>query len=429
MAGTLWHLTRDGRPAEPGPEGFVHASFTGQLAGTLGHHFADATSVTLLRLDEDALGRRLLVEPSRGGEPFPHVYGELREDDVRERLHLRRGADGAFDVSAAERADREAARTDGVTAVPHDPTSAPFVRLRPAAVSRPWGGRRVATRLRWPDGGGRAIGEWWLASSHPSALTGLRDLPGHLGTFLDGPGRTRGCPSRADFPLLVKLLDADEVLSLQVHPDDVVARRHGMPRGKTEAWHVLAAEPDAAVWLGTADGVRASELLGRIAAGAAGDDLLPLLRRVPLRAGDTVLVPAGTVHAIGPGLLLYEIQQASDATYRLHDWGRGREVHLSAARDAAKDLPPPAVVRREPRAGERVVLLDEPAFVLSRARGGVALSLRGRYGVLTVIDGRGELSADGHRVAVEAGDTLLLLSPVQLSGGTLDVLLAEPGAD
>lgn len=96
----IWHLTRDGTPAERGAEGFVHASLTSQLAGTLDVHFAGVDRIVLLRLDLEALGDALVFEPSRGGEDFPHVYRELRDADVLERHELVRGPDGRFDLSA-----------------------------------------------------------------------------------------------------------------------------------------------------------------------------------------------------------------------------------------------------------------------------------------------------------------------------------------
>lgn len=94
---SLWHVTRDGTPAAPGAEGFVHASFTRQLAGTLAAHFAGVDEVELLLLDPDRLGPALRLEPSRGGEAFPHVYRALRREDVLGRVRLRRGAGGRFD--------------------------------------------------------------------------------------------------------------------------------------------------------------------------------------------------------------------------------------------------------------------------------------------------------------------------------------------
>jgi uncharacterized protein (DUF952 family) len=96
---TIWHVTLNGEPALPGDEGFVHCSFTSQLEGTLGVHFAKARQITLLRLDSESLGARLVIEPSRGGDLFPHVYGEISADDVTTRFTLTRGKDGTFNLS------------------------------------------------------------------------------------------------------------------------------------------------------------------------------------------------------------------------------------------------------------------------------------------------------------------------------------------
>jgi len=96
---TIWHLTRDGVPALRGAEGFVHCSYTAQLAGTLEVHFAGAQQLVLLRLDRARLGGELIPEPSRGGALFPHLYREVAADDIVERVPLRRGADGRFDLS------------------------------------------------------------------------------------------------------------------------------------------------------------------------------------------------------------------------------------------------------------------------------------------------------------------------------------------
>jgi uncharacterized protein (DUF952 family) len=97
---TIWHLTQSGEPAGPGPEGFVHCSFTGQLAGTLEAHFAGADQVTLLRLDADELGEALRLEPSRDGQNFPHLYDEVPAAAIIDRIKVVRGVDGHFNLSA-----------------------------------------------------------------------------------------------------------------------------------------------------------------------------------------------------------------------------------------------------------------------------------------------------------------------------------------
>ena len=301
------------------------------------------------------------------------------------------------------------------------------VELRPLPVTRPWGGRRAAPRFGWADT--RAIGEWWLASCQPGHVSPLAQ-PGiapDLAAFLAGPGRTQGLPAAADFPLLVKFLDCEQRLSLQVHPDDDCARRQGLMRGKTEAWHVLAAEPGACVWLGTAPGVGAARLLDRVAAGADDEEILALLRRIEVRAGDTLVVPAGSVHAIGPGLLLYEVQQNSDTTWRIHDWGRGRAVHLERARQASLDHPPQPPTREPLRAGRWTSLLSTPAFGLRRALvdGALDVAPEGPFAVLTALSGSGALAADGQELALRPGTTALVVGRARLTGTGLDVLCTD----
>src|SRR6202041_3684035 len=138
------------------------------------------------------------------------------------------------------------------------------------------------------------------------------------------------------FPLLVKFIFADEKLSVQVHPDDDYAARHEKAaggRGKTEMWYALSARPGAEVFVGLKPGVTREAFRSAIAGGSAEG----CLERVPLRSGDAVFVPAGTAHTIGPGLVLCEIQEHSDLTYRVYDYnrsdakGHGRELHIEKA--------------------------------------------------------------------------------------------------
>lgn len=125
-------------------------------------------------------------------------------------------------------------------------------------------------------------------------------------------------------PLLVKLLFTSDNLSVQVHPGDEHARRHHDSRGKTEMWHILRAEPEAKIALGLREAVSAE----RLREAARSGEIMEILNWIPAKAGDTFFVPAGTIHAIGGGLALCEVQQHSDVTYRLYDYGRPRELHL-----------------------------------------------------------------------------------------------------
>jgi len=130
-----------------------------------------------------------------------------------------------------------------------------------------------------------------------------------------------------DTALLLKLLFTTEPLSLQVHPDDAFARSIGLANGKTEAWYILSARPDAQIARGLKHMLSSSQLRSAIADGSIVD----MVQWHPARAGDVVFVPAGTIHAIGAGIILAEIQQRSDATFRLFDYGRQRELHVDHA--------------------------------------------------------------------------------------------------
>lgn len=128
-------------------------------------------------------------------------------------------------------------------------------------------------------------------------------------------------------PLLVKLLFTSANLSVQVHPGDEYARKHHGSRGKTEMWHILRAEPDAKIALGLREKVTAE----RLREAAVSGEIMKLLDWIPVRPGDTFFIPAGTIHAIGGGIALCEVQQFSDITYRLYDYGRRRDLHLDHA--------------------------------------------------------------------------------------------------
>ncbi len=162
-----------------------------------------------------------------------------------------------------------------------------------------------------------------------------------------------------EFPVLVKLIDARQTLSVQVHPNDDLAReRHGA-YGKTEMWYVVDADPGAVLYVGWNRDVGEREYLDAVAGGTVAD----LLRRFEVKAGDTFFIPAGTVHAIGAGVRIAEVQETSDVTYRIYDWdrvddkGRARQLHTELAVDAIDfGAPQDYVVTRAAVANEAVLL-------------------------------------------------------------------------
>jgi mannose-6-phosphate isomerase len=196
------------------------------------------------------------------------------------------------------------------------------VSLRPIFSERIWG---VETLPQWyaqPEAG-RLVGEAWL-----TAETCVVDAGTFAGVSLAEmtkrfPEAFAGGDS-AEFPLLVKTLFPREKLSVQVHPNDAQAAALGLGRGKTECWYVLSAEPGAELALGFREEISADAVRAAIADGTLEEKL----RYLPVKAGDMVFVEAGTVHSIGPGMVILETQEYSDITYRLYDYGRPRELHV-----------------------------------------------------------------------------------------------------
>lgn len=206
-----------------------------------------------------------------------------------------------------------------------------------------WGGRNLATRLgrMLPPG---IVAESWEIAAHEEGTTlvtngrfagqPLTAVHAALGLDLIGT-RNAWAQTRGKFPLLVKILDAHDRLSVQVHPDDDYAlANEGNELGKTEMWVVLHAEPDARIILGVRTGTTAANFREALAAGTLDERL----HTVPIRTGDSVCVPSGTVHALLGGALIAEIQQNSNTTYRVYDWnrtqnGRARPLHIERALD------------------------------------------------------------------------------------------------
>jgi mannose-6-phosphate isomerase len=205
------------------------------------------------------------------------------------------------------------------------------------------------------------IGEVWLTGDQCRVASGA-----HTGTtlgqlFQQAPIELLGSSAHPGSPLLLKVIFAQEKLSVQVHPDDAMARKYGEPRGKTECWYTLAAEPGAAVALGLEPGVNMEDVRSAIQNGTLENSL----HRLPVAQGDMIFVDAGTVHAIWPGAILFETQQYSDTTYRMYDYGRPRELHIEKSLEATKlttrsgKIPPREL-------SDRTVLIDVEYFRIER---------------------------------------------------------------
>lgn len=240
--------------------------------------------------------------------------------------------------------------------------------FEPALLSKVWGGDRLA-RFGKKVAAGATIGESWeiadLASTSASGAGGgavrsviasgalkgrtLNDAAKEWGDALMG-----GSPLTADghFPLLVKFLDAREDLSVQVHPSPAYAAAHEGSHLKTECWYILDAAPGAKLYKGVKAGVTREGFAAALRAGGAG--VVEMLEAVPAVVGECHNLPSGTVHALGAGVLVAEVQTPSDTTFRVYDWGRaGRELHVEAALECIEFGPAPVPVdmRKNPPLG------------------------------------------------------------------------------
>jgi mannose-6-phosphate isomerase len=294
--------------------------------------------------------------------------------------------------------------------------------FRPVFKRYLWGGRRLLSVLDKPIGEGDDYAESWEVADHaagqsvvangPLAGTTLHQLVVSRGSELLG----RHAP-QSRFPLLFKYLDCQRDLSVQVHPSDAVAARLDPPDlGKTEAWVVVEARPGSRLFAGLKRGYDRQSLVAALGEGR----LEGCLHEVEPRAGDCVFIRAGTVHALGAGLVVAEIQQASDTTYRLYDWGRvgpdgqPRKLHIEESL-AVTDFAACEIRPQQPQATaqphvERLVHCDK--FVLDRLTLNTAAPIGGdeRFHIVSVLNGELAICATGPEpeLTLAKGQTVLL---------------------
>ncbi len=288
------------------------------------------------------------------------------------------------------------------------------IRMHPAyrhGKDTPWGGDRLK-KVFGKDIPDDRTGESLELSMIPG-LNSRDDAGRPLGDIIAEYGdRVTGTEVRGDFPLLLKLLDARDRLSVQVHPDDEYAKRVENKLGKTEAWVILDCDEGAELVYGVLPGTTREQLK---AASLRGKEVEKLLGRVRVRPGEVYYIPSGTVHAIGAGILIYEIQQSSDVTYRFYDWdrtdanGKRRELHIEKAIDVT-DLD----IRQESAAAKdlgngRELLLREKYFSLERWTNTTLrlASDRRVFRILTALEDTC-LRWDGGELRLKGGMTALL---------------------
>lgn len=297
-----------------------------------------------------------------------------------------------------------------------------------------WGGRRLGDILGKPIGPEPRYAESWEVVDHgedqsvvaegPLRGRTLRSLVRDFGSEL-----WSGRMQEDAFPLLLKYLDCNRVLSVQVHPDDAYAAAMDPPDlGKTEAWYVIEADPGSVIYAGLERGIDREAFATAIRAGQVAD----ILQTIPARRGDCIFIPAGTVHALGAGILVAEIQQSSDTTFRVFDWnrvgddGHPRALHIDqalAVADYERGEVTPQTPQLLPDGGERLVRCDQ--FILDRYAGTRPTSLEGSGGrILTVVDGGGTLQWSDGELSLPRGQSVLVPAAV----GAVDFLPLGGGA-
>jgi mannose-6-phosphate isomerase len=287
------------------------------------------------------------------------------------------------------------------------------IRLEPEFVERVWGTTELAP---WFPNPSVPTGEVWFTANANRTSEGVT-----LGELMDREGAAllgnKVAPAFGNrFPVLVKFLFTREKLSVQVHPDDTYAHQHEGTPGKTEMWHVLAAQPGATLAAGFTQTLSSIELRQALFEG----NVEPRLQWWPAQPGETYFIPAGTVHAIGGGLVICEIQQNSDITYRLWDYGRNRPMHLEQGLAVAVPGPHPGPVSPSPFGGGEL-LASCPYFATERfaLREPVEwCSDAERFHLLVVLRGESTLNTVQWSGRVAAGECWLI--PALCGGYRLD---------
>jgi mannose-6-phosphate isomerase len=317
-------------------------------------------------------------------------------------------------------------------------STVPLYPLRLAPILRRliWGGRRLGTVLHKPIGPESDYAESWELSDYHDAVSVVEN-GGLAGTTIRDLNRSRGddllgkaLGPRDQFPLLVKFIDAHQNLSVQVHPNDEAGRRLANDNGKTETWVIIDTEPGSVIYAGLKQGVGRDQLTKAIRSG----EVEQLLHRFEPRPGDSILIEAGTVHAIGAGVLLAEIQQMSDATFRVYDWGRlggdgkPRPLHIREAMesiDFQRGPVNPIMPEKKPIAGggTRERLAGSNYFALERLklRNASSVGDEDRFTIVMGLDGHSEVEHRGVRVRLDFGQTLLLPAALGECGVIPDV--------
>ena len=330
--------------------------------------------------------------------------------------------------------------------MPNDVSDSPLypLKFRPRAVPKMWGGRRLKTLLGKELPEGEPVGESWELYDFPPGVVDkssewvsaevadgplagrtLHELMGVAEHRLLGKVKAVQTPHGPQFPILIKFLDAEQDLSVQVHPTQQYAEANAGAHLKNEAWFVIAHEPNARLLKGLADGATRQTFETAIDEGTVED----LLVALPAKDGETHYLPSGTVHALGAGMLVAEVQTPSDTTYRVYDFkrvdpstGQERELHVAQAMDVIDFENPDADLPPASEAGGDGVIALAPQFTMSKwsaSQGQRKPLAAGSPSVLMILSGEGGIVGEGFAEArFTKGDTLLI--PADLSGQQID---------
>ncbi len=281
-----------------------------------------------------------------------------------------------------------------------------ILKLKPACKDYIWGGRRLIEEFGI-DYDKKILAEAWMLSCHSDGMSTLESGE-NLADYIKNHGAEvlgTNCKNFHDFPIIIKFIDARENLSVQVHPPDDYALAHEGQLGKSEMWYVLDADKSSVIWCGFKKKISRAEFVARI----KDNSLFEVLNAVPARRGDVIFIPAGTIHAVGKGVLLAEIQQNSNVSYRIYDYGRNRPLHIEKALDVTNLNP--AILRGENyphlSACDYFVVdkLNLDGKILSEASG--VVDEKSFLSVL-ILGGEGKISCGGEEFFYRKGDSFFL---------------------
>ena len=308
-----------------------------------------------------------------------------------------------------------------------------IIKLEPACKDYIWGGDRLIKEYGIKNDG-KSCAEAWVLSGHKDGLSRVAD-----GAFR---GRTlaevnadhnilgKNCSKYAEFPVLIKLIDVNKPISIQVHPDDAYALKHEGQYGKTEMWYILSAEEGAFLYLGFEHEVSKDELEERI----KNNTLEEILHKEYVKPGDVVFIEPGTLHSIGAGVMVAEIQQSSNVTYRIYDYGRlgadgkPRQLHVEKALDVLKREP----AMKYEQKGEH--LAECPYFRVDKSDVRDGASYTGNtdessFASLLIIEGECTISAAGDLVNARKGESYFVeagTGAYSISGNASVLITAVP---